>query len=434
MGECGKRIKILVLAYYVPPMGGVGVQRVLSLIKYLPRYGFDLVVLTSTPGVHKVMDESLLQVEQSPHCKVVRIGGELLRRRLEFAGKGRLHRIARLTLLKYLKYMDIYGAWSSRITDAAVELATRENVDLVYSTSPPHSTHLLARKIKSRLQLPWVMELRDSMTVWPLRRPGLLTRILSRIEFHYEPGLYRDADGVVFVTPSQQSHARQRVPSLQLEKTAVITNGFDEERALSTASTSLKNRFRLTYTGSLSDFDLSTFCKALGIFAQSEAMREVGVEFIVVGAVDPVSLGLLESLRGKVDLRVIGVVPYAEALAYQSSADCLLLVQTANHGNAGDEILTGKVFEYIAARKPILAAAIPGDLTRLIEDNQFGAVANPFQVDQIVAALEACYSCAHDADWLRQRAEKSLVAYTRGEKARETAAFIHHVLEGHPVG
>lgn len=427
--------KILIIAYYFPPMGGVGVQRVLSLIKYLPRHGFDLVVLTSEPGVHKVMDKTLLDVETSGHCKVVRIGGRKLHRDLARAALGGVQRIvSRLKLLRYLKFMDIYAAWSSEITDEAVAVASREGIDLIYSTSPPHSTHLLAWQVSRRLQLPWIMELRDSMSVWPLRRPGLATAIQSRIESYYESRLYQAADGVIFVTDTQRVHARRRVEALSLEKTAVITNGFDESVRLPEVSMRTEQSFRITYTGSLSDFDISVVCKAISAFSMSDIVREQRIRFIIVGSLDADNRRILESLGEKVDLDLVGVVPYMESLAYQVNADCLLLLQTANYGDTGSEILTGKVFEYIASRRPILAAAIPGDLTDLIKDNDFGAVADPFDEKGIIDALGTCYQLARDPVWQSQRTQRDLRSFSRGCKASQTADFIRRIVGGRSAG
>ena len=410
-------------------------QRILSLVRHLPRLDCDVTVLAPASGTHRVMDESLANSYLSDETRIIRLGGDKLNRLLEYRKRGSIRSLAaNIRLLANVRNIDIYSGWSAGIADAAVDLARNEGFDLVYTTSPPHSTHLIGYRIRDQLKLPWIMELRDSMTQWPLRKPGILSTFQSQVESHFESRFYDAADGVIFVTESMRKHALSRVESLDVRKTRVITNGFEPEFLVDTGPVDASDCFRVVYTGSLSDFDIEPVCKSLDEVVRSNRLPGIRLEFVVVGFVDPVNLKKLNKVSDVLEVKTLGVVPHQEALEYQKSADCLLLLQTADNYGKGSEILTGKVFEYIASRKPILAITIPGDLAEMIESNNFGAVADPSDQDGITTAIVACFRFSRDVGWKERRQSEDLERYTREFKARQTAEFLDQVLSGSLYG
>lgn len=423
-------MKILILSYYFPPMGGVGVQRVLKLLKYIPQHGIEPIVITTSCSIHKIMDYQLNELEYVRGVPVYRIGGDKLKAHLQRKLNGKRTNLkGALFALAKLRHMDIYSTWSLSILPEVIQIVEAEKVDLIYSTSPPHSVHLLAKKIKQVTGVPWIMELRDSLTDWPLRKAGVISYLQSVIESWYEPRLYKASDGVVFVTHYQRKHAIGRCPEAGKKSSEVILNGFDEEEVVSTDINLDPDIFRIVYTGSLIDFEIEGLCKGFELYEKTRRQKEKRIELVIVGPVGVRAQRHLHSLGKSIRVDLVGTVNHVQALDYQQSAHCLLLVQTADYRGKGSEILTGKVFEYIGAKRPILAAVKLGELSELIIQNQFGAVADPFDPESICSAISICVNLANkfskNSAYTTNRPDK----YTRKYQVARTAEFIKSVVE-----
>lgn len=410
-------------------MGGVGVQRVLKLIKYLPRYGIEPIIVTTSCSLHKIMDYKLEELEYIRRVPVYRIGGDKLKYLLGRRIKGMRPTFSDLIFaLKKIWLMDIYSAWSLGILPQVVEIIEKEKVDLVYSTSPPHSVHLLAKRVKQVAGVPWIMELRDSLTDWPLRKGGVISFLQRLIESWYEPRLYNAADGVIFVTKYQRKHAIERCSELSRKSTEVILNGFDDEEINSRDISLDPNVLRIVYTGSLIDFEIEKICKGFELYERSREENEKRIELIIVGPVSVKAKEHLRSLEKYIQIKLLGTVNHAQALDYQQSAHCLLLVQTADYRGKGSEILTGKVFEYIGAKRPILAAVKPGELQELIVKNNFGAVADPFDPESICSAISFCAKLADKFSMHNFERTGQLEKFTRKYQVARTADFARSIL------
>ncbi len=423
-------MKILFLSYYFPPMGGVGVQRILKLLKYIPQHGIEPYVVTTSCSLHKIMDHHLNELDYLQFVKIHRIGGEKLRDHLYRKQEGMRPTFKNvLFALTHIRYMDIYSSWSLGIIPNVLEIIKNEEIDLIYSTSPPHSAHLLAKQVKKAAGVPWIMELRDSLTDWPLRKKGVASYLQSVIESWYEPRLYDAADGVIFVTHYQRKHALVRCPELAKKPTEVILNGYDDDEMNVSDIRLNPEIFKIVYTGSLIDFEIAGLCKGFELYENRRHKDQKRIELTIVGPIGDRAREHLHALQKSICVNLVGAVNHAEALAYQQTAHCLLLVQTANYRGKGSEILTGKVFEYIGARRPILAAVTPGELSELITQNQVGTVADPFDPESVFNAVTTCMSLAEG--FSKQRADSivGLEKFTRKYQAARTAEFVKSLLE-----
>ena len=413
------------MSYYYPPMGGVGVQRASSLVKYFPENKLCPIVVTSPYDSHHVIDRRLLELPHIKDTLTHRIGeSDPLRKFLERRLQGADKSLADLCFgLASIRFMDVYSAWAMSIVDNVERIVREEGVDVIYSTSPPHSVHILASKVSKRTGTPWIMELRDSMTEWPLRKPGAISWLQSRIESFYEPRFYRQADGIVFVTKYQKLHASERYPGLENRPSIVVTNGFEGGIESATEISEVEDEFHITYTGTLSSFDLSSLCEGISLCIATNDLHGVKLVLTFVGEVDTANKKRLDALPAEVGVNYAGIVSHAESLQYQKRAHCLLLIQTADGSGRGAEILTGKVFEYIGSRRPIFAVVKPGELQELINDNRFGVAADSSKPRAIADALGGCLDLAKN--WSSSGAMSvSLDKYTRRSQVEEISGFI----------
>lgn len=403
-------------------------QRVLKFLKYLPRHDIEPVVVTNAHGISNAMDTDLLELEEVRNTPVYRIGGERLQPYLERRRSGKRITPADLLLVtRSLLYIDIYQEWSRSILSHVVEIVEKENINCIYSTSPPHSVHFLGSGLRSECGIPWIMELRDSMTDWPLRKPGLESQIARRIERYHEKRFYRACDGLVFVTHTQRSNAGRRFPGLVDKLSTVITNGFDAADYADRYPDRYRGgRFNITFTGNLSDHDLTQFAAAITRYADNCGADSGRILLRVVGLVDPGNRAVLESLSRFIDVECPGFVSHAEVASYQQNADCLLLLQTSNFASAGNEMINAKLFEYIGAGRPVIGITPRGEQSRLIEENGLGSTAEPDDVDAIERAIIECRQMAADSSWAAHDA--GLRIFTREYQAEQFANFVGEVM------
>ena len=225
--------KILIVSYMFPPISGAGTQRPLKFAKYLPTCGIEPIVFCPKIASWKAYDHNLLNQPFFRTIRVYRCGIRRLARyyRLRYEQNRSRHPYYYLLALKYIWFLDFFSAWYFECRNDLLETAHEENVDCIYTTSPPHSVHLFGRFLKKNLGVPWVMDLRDAMVNDPNRLSSRLSRFQLSIEQFYERSFYRSADAIVVVSGPMKESIVTRHAAMAIEtKIHVIMNGFDEER------------------------------------------------------------------------------------------------------------------------------------------------------------------------------------------------------------
>ncbi|MGD1049236.1 MAG: glycosyltransferase [Candidatus Krumholzibacteriaceae bacterium] len=223
--------KILMIINFFPPAGGGGVYRPLSFVKYLSRLSWQVTVVTPRPGEFWISDPGL-EREIPSSVRVVRTaslsGFRLLGAvrggsaaggsRRSSRAFGALRRFGELFLIP-----DTYAGWVPFAARAARELCRRERFDVIYSTSPPDSSHLAARGVSRGFGIPWVADFRDPWINLYLREPP--TPIHRALHERLERSVSR-ADLVLVTTAAHERLLAEKYPSCRIER---IANGFDEE-------------------------------------------------------------------------------------------------------------------------------------------------------------------------------------------------------------
>jgi glycosyltransferase involved in cell wall biosynthesis len=253
----------------------------------------------------------------------------------------------------------------------------------VLTTSPPGSVHLIGAAVKRATGAKWVADLRDSIALHPHRATeGIGARTKQKARAGIAHLVARQADAIVTAAEAITEETRGLDPRGRL---LTIANGsdFDDFAGLTYART---DRFRLTHTGSFfGQRDPKPFLQAL----KDSGLEDVTVRF--VGDFRPGDREFLDSLELGDRVELIDYVPRRESLRLQRDSDALLLL-IPEAGGRGRGVLSGKVFEYLAAERPVLAIVPPdGAAAKLIRDTDVGAVAAPEDVDAIREALLAMH-------------------------------------------
>ena len=364
-------MRLLVLTYYWPPSGGAGVQRCLKWVKYLPELGVEPTVITVDPdqATYPVRDESLLRevpagvrVIHTPTLEPFGSYQKLTGRAVPhggFANEGEPGFTQ--TLMRFVRgnlfLPDPRRGWN-RYALAAVEelLVAGEKFDAVLTSSPPHSTQLIGLELQRRHGLRWLADLRDPWTDIYYTKDLHRTAPAAWLDARYERQVLTRADVVLVTSPETERLFRRKLPDLAKGKIVVLPNGYDEAN-FQRPSAPPTDCLRLTHTGTISArYRIENLLRAVAECQQRFPLVPWRLRF--VGQVDA---GVREQVAAAGLAEVaefLPFVPHQQSVGYLLASSALLMAIPDVDLNLG--ILPGKIFEYLAARKPVLCVGPAG--------------------------------------------------------------------------
>lgn len=461
--------KVLLVSYLFPPIAGGGVPRPLKMVKYLPQYGWEPIVLTVDPEYHVSLDESLLgQVppqtliyrakEFNPYASInrLRVGRKAKstqgedRAAMEKAGEkggaplsrpqqgpslpGRLKQSLFQFLKKgknYLLIPDDHILWVPFAIRLGLKAIRENKVDLIYSTSGPYSSHLVARRLAYITGLPWVADFRDPWTQ-NMHRTGIVYR--EWIEERMERSVMREATAVTTVTQSFARNFKEKFP--EIRRIEVIHNGYDPEDYEKIEGKPDDQRLTFAYTGIFyQERNPRLFLRAVrelideGKIGQSEIRIKFAGVFDYPGYHENQDAVMQYGLKEIV--QVMGYLPHRESLTLLKSSHVLLLISDTAPGS--ENYIPGKLFEYIAVKRPILAFSLPGEATRIIDRFLLGRAVSPTDLEEMKKAIHLFYMA-----WKEGRLDRlysftadpeALALYRRDEQARLLAHLFNEIME-----
>ena len=379
-------MKVLLVTMYFPPAGGGGVQRPLKFATHLPAHGIETHVLAPDDAKWIYSDPDPLPPTQAWIHRARYLGPRARKLADELHGQRGLERLSTQarSLSRRVLVPDENVAWNLTAIPAAVRIARAEGIDVVITTSPPNSVHLVGAAVKRTTGARWVADLRDSIVAHPHRRVDrAAVRAKEKVSASLARLVARQADVIVAASAAIADEAQTLEPAGVV---ATILNGadFDDFAGLEYRP---GDRFRITHTGSFfGKRDPRPLLTALAESGLDDVVARFVGDFRVADRewADSLDLG------GRLEL--LPYVARREALALQRDSEALLLL-IPEAGGRGQGVLSGKVFEYLAAERPILAAVPPeGAAAALIRETGAGIVAAPDDVQGLGQALAELHS------------------------------------------
>jgi glycosyltransferase involved in cell wall biosynthesis len=350
--------KFLLITYYWPPAGGAGVQRWLGFSKYLPENGWEPVVLTVDPAhaTYPQRDESLMN-EQAAGLEVVRTKSiEPLQWYGRLVGKDRIpyggfsNKKSNSWASKFIRanffIPDARRGWNRYALSAARKLILQHGIELIVTTGPPHSTHLIGLALQHKLKLRWIADMRDPWTEVYYNYDMPRTSPAARYDRMLERSVLGRADAVLTASPGFAERFNARVK----RKYHVVTNGFDAYLAPLEKAPGCP--LYITYTGTMAES-----YQPEGLFNALASLQNSDFRLRVAGSLSEGVLSMINDTGLQARLDYLGYLPHDQMLEELRKADLLLLLSP--QVQYGEDIIPGKLFEYLAATKPILAVAEP---------------------------------------------------------------------------
>ena len=377
--------RVLIISYYWPPTGGSGVQRWVKFAKYLPSEGWQPVIYTPLNPEAITVDESLLD-EIPPQVEVIRrkIFEPYNIYRALTGKKGRTAQIGEVNPINSQEKsftqkvaMWIRGNmfipdprcfWIGPSVRFLKEYLKEHPVDIIVSTGPPHSMHLIARKVARATGIPWVADFRDPWTKMFYFKHLALSPWAQRKHARLEKMVLDDASVVVAVSPLVQDEFK----AMTTTEVDLITNGFDEDDFA--AKPQRDEYFSITHTGLFaSDGNPDILWKVLAEKCRRDSEFKKLLRIRLAGKTDKqitesiVAAGLGENLED------LGYCNHNDAVCLQKSSSLLILPLRKEPEYRAT--LPGKLFEYLASERPILGIGqTDGAMARIISQTQAGFV------------------------------------------------------------
>ena len=428
-----QRKKVLIVTYAWPPSGGSGAQRWLKFVKYLPDFGWDPIIVTPENPQFIVQDTAFVKEVQSMKIKVIKIPiwepyglfkklSQYMCQTKAFTDpstmadkqKNCFNQLA-CWIRGNMFIPDAKIFWIKPATKKIIKIIQAQSVDVMVTTGPPHSLHLIGWRIKKAL--PWLADFRDPWSTWDMLQYFRLTPLAKYWHQCLEKKVLTKADKVLTVSKSWQADLQKTAGN----KVAVVTNGFDEADFINYKGDGYCfSQFSISHMGLLNGFrNLSVFWQVLAACCKEDTDFHNTLIVNLIGQITPeIKQDIPATVASKV--RLVPYLPHAQIIQAYEHSTVLLLIQNQSHNIQGH--IPGKFFEYLGAKKPILLLGNEkSELADLIQYLKCGVVCNWQDKVGIRQALKKLFQ---DHRQGKKLPVANIKAFTRKNLTRQLAKLL----------
>ncbi len=393
--------KVLIITYYWPPAGGSGVQRVLKFAKYLPEFGWEPVILTVENGEYPALDSSFeddipknMKVYKTKSLEPFHIYKALTGQSrdtkidtniLKSESEGIREKISKWIRLNIF-IPDARIGWMAYAIKQGIEIIENENISVIFSTSPPHSLQLSAMRIAQKSKKPWVADFRDPWTSIAYYQKQNRFTLTKKLDRYLEKKVLQACKKPITVSYSIKKEL-DRTGNRQ--DTEVICNGYDSADFKHHNYIPTPGKIKITYAGFISDNSIPDVL--LKMISSNTTSKYDNIELHIYGKTTD-SFDKAVVLYG-VESKVIkhGYVSHKYLAEQLIQSDALLMVVDDVPDNKG--ILTGKLFDYMGSKRPIIAIGPKdGEVEKIIHDTSSGWYVEYGDDDKMSQCLEELIS------------------------------------------
>lgn len=391
--------RVLIITYYWPPAGGPGVQRWLQFVKYFKNFDIEPVVYVPENPSYPLIDESFelevpsgLEVIKLPIKEPYRFAKVLSRKKTKEMSSGIISNKKQSFVEKMMLFVrgnffipDARIGWVNPSVTFLKNYISENPVDLIITSGPPHSLHLIGLKLKKELNLKWIADFRDPWTTIHYHKSLRLMGKAIRKHKALEKEVLSEANLIVVTSPTTKNEF-ELITKKPIE---VITNGYGE---LEEVPRVLDTSFSISHIGSLlSERNPKVLWEVLSEITSENSDFKRDLELKLAGIVSKEIVDSVFNAGLESNCKLLGYVSHSEAIQLQQNSAVLLLVEIDSEDTKS--IIPGKLFEYLAARRPIFALGPKGsDIAGIINETKSGEFYNYSQTDALKSHLLELYS------------------------------------------
>lgn len=384
--------KVLILCYYWPPAGGPGVQRWLKFVKYLPDFNIEPIVYVPDGATYPLIDTQL-ELEVDPSVVILRnrikepysLAQKMMGQRVQTMSSGMIPQVRNQSkwdkLLLWIRgnlfIPDARVGWvKPSVTYLENYLKQNPDIDTLITTGPPHSVHLIGMELKKKLNIKWFADFRDPWTTIGYHKELKLSVKAREKHLALEKEVLNTADHIIVTSKTTHKEFETKTD----KPIAILTNGYDISNF---GKVPLDQKFTLAHIGSfLSNRNPRVLWKAINELRRENPAFKEAFELKLIGKISEDILATLKEFKLFECTDNRGYVDNQEALRQMRASQVLLLVEIDSEDTKA--IIPGKLFEYMAAERPILAIGPEeSDFFEIIQQTNVGRNALYSEKDKI---------------------------------------------------
>ncbi len=385
--------KVLVIAYYFPPMGLSGVQRTLKFVKYMKSYNWEPTVITAGKVGYYAHDLTLLDEANRAGVRIIRTEGKDPNSLLAKVGTVKIpnEKIRKIwnRINQSIFIPDNKISWSKKAMRLAAELVKKEKFDLVFVTCPPFSAFNESRYFKKKYQIPLIVDYRDPWYgSYFAIYPTILHKYLhKRKEYHS----LRAADRVIVTNRRIKEKLLNMYKFLTFEDIVIVSHGFDPEDFENAKPIPKdKDKLLITYSGIFLEYNTPKyFLKAFKKITVERPDIAANIELQFIGYLRKENEKLIKKLHIQEFVKDFGYLNHQDAIVKLISSDVLWLM-VGDKKNI-DAILPGKIYEYIGSKKPIIGCVPDGAAKNSLVEYGAAFITEPDNIESIKNAIYKVY-------------------------------------------
>ncbi len=390
--------KVLIVTYYWPPAGGPGVQRWLKFVKYLRDFDIEPVVFIPKNPSYPILDETFsedipddITIIKQPIFEPYEFAKIFSKKKTKKISKGIIAKEKQSFVEKLLLYIrgnffipDARKYWVKPSVKFLKKYVKEHQIDTLITTGPPHSLHLIGLQLRKQLDIKWLADFRDPWTTIGYHEKLRLTKKSHEKHLSLESEVLQNADKIVttsFTTKEEFSKLTQK-------PIEVITNGYDVEKY---APTLMDKKFTLSHIGSLlSERNPVVLWEVLAELIQSREDFAKDFQLQFAGVISERIQRAISEVGLDGHTTYFGYVSHQRVLQLQRASQLLLVIEIDAEKTKG--IIAGKLFEYMAAERPILGLGPKdADIAKIIQETNTGTYFLYTDKEKLKAQIVAYY-------------------------------------------
>jgi glycosyltransferase involved in cell wall biosynthesis len=417
--------KALIITYYWPPAGGSGVQRWLKFVKYFRDFNIEPVVYTVDNPDYPIVDISLkndipkdIEILKQPIWEPNNLLSFFGKKKNESAGflnpnPNFIGKIAQYIRANYF-IPDARKFWVKPSVNYLKKYLLKNNIDVIITTGPPHSLHLIGLQLKQQLGIKWISDFRDPWAEIDYFHQLPLSKKSIQKHYDLEQQVLKFSDAVIVVGKTMKDNYEKFQKNI-----FVVTNGFDGEV---TQEVKLDSKFTITHIGLMNaDRNPKILWEVLSEIKEENSEFSSDFQLKLIGKVDTSVKNDILNYGLSNNIQLIDYVPHKEVVEYQKKSQILLLI--VNNVPSAKGIITGKIFEYLMAKRPILAIAPKnGDLAEILNNSKAGTVVEFNDKNAFKKSILQLYSHFKDGELMVN--SNNLNQYHRKELTKKVSEII----------
>lgn len=424
--------RALIVTYYWPPAGGPGVQRWLKFVKYFKEFGVEPIVYIPENPNYPLVDENFsaeipsnVEIIKHPIKEPYRFAKFFSKKKTKQMSSGIIPKKDSSAIEKLMLYVrgnffipDARVGWVKPSVKYLSDYLENNAVDVVITTGPPHSLHLIGKQLKKELNVKWIADFRDPWTTIHYHKSLRLNKTSEKKHKALEAAVLNTADVVTVTSPTTKKEF-EKITNKPIE---VITNGFDITEEVN-YNRDLK--FSISHIGSLlSERNPKNLWYILAEICKKNTSFKKDLELKFAGAVSDEVKESLSEFNLDENSKFLGYVSHSEALKLQNESQVLLLVEINSAETRA--IIPGKLFEYLAAKRPIIALGPnKSDIEAIVDETKSGRFFDYSEDKELKNEILRLYEQYKTGDL--QIASEGVDRFSRRQLTKQMSALIKDV-------